>query len=342
MSNRAPCHHPGLKGAHVTKPIQTWDSIATLCNSHRNCLGLRRSSWISDPPKQFSFWYSCCRSIGNPVFGFIFLLFVTGQQLAPWNITHTTVLHEISHIPPCSRNHAHTTVLLKSSAWDRAPHIRSCFTKKRTLCFLGWILWRMNVGGEWGIQEFRSIYAVFCEITHTTVLRTVFDQNQKNKSSLGFCWRMVASVGKYWASTLNITLFVALNCAWWKRSKRDPKEIQIQSCSTHTTVLHTYDRAPHIRPCSTKGVLPEIFWGTIKLAFFLGSGDRCIRWKWDGTYCWLELSSNNFGEFRKQFCIKFGLKHGQLWGLAIFRLDMLITVILRQLSVLKSTTIMAI
>ena len=219
---------------------------------------------------------------------------------------------EITHIPPCSSNLAHGTVL---HTYGRASQ------KKRTLCFLGWILWRMNVGGEWGIQEFRCIYAVFCEITYTTVLRTVFDQNQKNKSSLGFCWRMVASVGKYWASTLNITLFVALNCAWWKRSKRDPKEIQIQSCSTHTTVLHTYDRAPHIRPCSTKGVLPEIFWGTFKLAFFLGSGDRCIRWKWDGTYCWLELSSNNFGEFRKQFCIKFGLKHGQLWGLAIFRLE---------------------
>ena len=46
--------------------------------------------------------------------------------------------------------------------------------------------------------------------------------------------------------------------------------------------------------------------------------------KWDGTYSWLEISSNNFREFRKQFYIKFGLKHGQLWGLGIFRLELLL------------------
>ena len=86
--------------------------------------------------------------------------------------------------------------------------------KKNGNMFFGWILWRMNVGGDWGIQEFHCIYAGVFEITYTTVLRTVFDQNQKDKSSLGFSWRMVLCVGKYWASSLNIAVFVALTCAW--------------------------------------------------------------------------------------------------------------------------------
>ena len=71
-----------------------------------------------------------------------------------------------------------------------------------------------HVGGDWWIQEFHCIYAGVFEITYTTVPRTVFDQNQKDKSPLGFSWRMVLCVGKYWASSLNIAIFVALTCAW--------------------------------------------------------------------------------------------------------------------------------
>ena len=76
-----------------------------------------------------------------------------------------------------------------------------------------------DVGGEWGIPEFQCIYAVFCEITHTTVLRAVFDQHEKTKKTsrhqvLAGEWSHVwGSIG-FQLSTLNITLFVALTCVW--------------------------------------------------------------------------------------------------------------------------------
>lgn len=166
--------------------------------------------------------------------------------------------------------------------------------------------WRM---GDSGIPlHIRS--AVWNHVYHR--LRTVFDQNPKKKSSLGFNWRMVlcAEILGFNPEHYIICCFDLCLVKEIKKSFSKPKDIQIQSCFTHT-----------MQPCSTKGVLPGIFWGTFVGVFF-GSGDRSIRWKWDGTDCWLEFSSNNFGEFRKQFCIKFGLKHGQLWGLAIFRLDL--------------------
>ena len=290
MSNRAPCHRPGRKGAHVTKPFQTWDSVATLCNSHRNCLGLRRSSWISDPPKQFSFWYSCWRSIGNLLFGFIFLLFVTGQQLAPWNFAHTTVLHEISHIPPCSMkfrtyhrapwNFAHTTVLHEIS------HIPPCSThrivlhkKNENFFFWGgeWCWWRM--GDSWIPMHIRSVlwnhayYRAPCRFwskwkkqKKQVVIRFWLENGRMCGEVLGFNFQP-------W--TLHSLLL------WLAFGERDQKEIpkkytyyrapHILPCSTHTTVLHTYYCVPHIRPCSTQGVLPGFFLGTF-VGVYLAQG----------------------------------------------------------------------
>ena len=55
-----------------------------------------------------------------------------------------------------------------------------------------------------------------------------------------------------------------------KKSFSKPQEIRARK------------RAPHIQPCSTKGVLPGIFWGTFfqvvaTVGVFFGSLDRCIR-----------------------------------------------------------------
>ena len=219
--------------------------------------------------------------------------------------------HEISDIPPCPRNRPHTTMLQKSSVGDRAPHIRACFAKRRKLFF-----WD-RFCGVWMLVEnggFRNstAYSQCCLKSRIPQAPYRFWSKSKKKSSLGFNWRMVlcAEILGFNPEHYIICCFDLCLVKEIKKSFSKPKDIQIQSCSTHT-----------MQPCSTKGILPGIFWGTFVGVFF-GSGDRSIRWKWDGTDCWLEFSSNNFGEFRKQFCIKFGLKNGQLWGLAIFRVDL--------------------